>query len=57
MAFKIIPPKAFIEAAISVNSEAKVAFSIKETFVDSTDHPAFSKMIRELNSSDDVDVC
>ena len=56
MAFKIIPQKAFIEAVISVNSEVWAAFSIKETFIDSTDDSAFSKMIRELIFSDDVDV-
>ena len=56
LGFGDIPPKAFVEALNIINSEAWVAFNIKETFFDTGDDSGFSKMIRKLIFSKYFDV-
>lgn len=56
LGFGDIQTKAFIEAFNIINSEAWIAFNIKETFFDISDESGFSKMIRELIFSKYLDV-
>lgn len=56
LGFGDIPPKAFFEAMSLVREGGWVAFNIKETFLDRSDDSGFSRFIRELISSEYMDV-
>jgi len=56
LGFGDIPSKAFLEAFNIIDTKGWVAFNIKETFLDHTDHSGFSKLIRELIFSEYLDV-
>lgn len=56
LGFGDIPPKAFIEAFNLLQSQGWVAFNIKETFLDNSDRSGFSRMVRELISSEYLDL-
>jgi predicted TPR repeat methyltransferase len=48
LGFGDIPAQAFLQAMQLVQPGGWVAFNIKETFLDASDHSGFSRMIREL---------
>ena len=56
LGFGDIPPRAFIEAFNIIQSQAWIAFNIKETFLDASDHSGFSRMMRELIFSEFLDL-
>lgn len=56
LGFGDIPPLAFIEAINLINEKGWIAFNIKETFFSNTDSSGFSKLIRELISSEYLNV-
>jgi len=56
LGFGDIPPKAFMVAFNIIQSEAWVAFNIKETFLDNSDSSGFSRMIRDLIFSKYMDL-
>lgn len=51
-----IPPRAFFNTVNLLQSEAWIAFNIKETFLDNSDTSGFSRMIRELIFSEYLDI-
>lgn len=56
LGFGDIPPRAFISAFNLLQSEAWVAFNIKESFLNESDSSGFSKMIRQLIFSEYLDL-
>jgi len=56
LGFGDIPPRAFIEAFNIIQSQAWIAFNIKETFLDTSDHSGFSRVMRELIFSEFLDL-
>jgi len=56
LGFGDLPPKAFIEAFNLLQSEAWVAFNIKETFLGMSDTSGFSQTIRALIFSEYLDL-
>lgn len=56
LGFGDIPLQAFSQALGFVQTEGWVAFNIKETFLDKSDQSGFSRFIRELISSEYLDV-
>ena len=56
LGFGDIPPTAFLEALNLTGEDAWVAFNIKETFLDAADSSGFSRMIRNLILSDQLDL-
>ncbi len=54
--FGDIPPFAFIEALNLINHEGWVAFNIKDTFLYESDTTGFSKLIRQLISSEYLNI-
>lgn len=48
LGFGDIPPPAFLQALSFVKPGGWVAFNIKETFLDHSDHSGFSRLVREL---------
>lgn len=56
LGFGDIPPAAFLQGLQFVHKGGWVAFNIKETFLDASDHTGFSRFIRELIFSEYLDV-
>ena len=56
LGFGDIPPQAFLEAFNLIARQGWVAFNIKETFLDRSDDSGFSRLIRELISSEYLDL-
>lgn len=56
LGFGDIPPSAFFQGLQFVESGGWVAFNIKETFLDNADITGFSRAVRELISSEYLDV-
>jgi SAM-dependent methyltransferase len=56
LGFGDIPPSAFLQALEFVTEGGWAAFNIKETFLDNSDESGFSRMIRELISSEYLDI-
>ncbi len=56
LGFGDIPPPAFLEAFNLISKKGWVAFNIKETFLDRSDNSGFSRLIRELISSEYLDL-
>lgn len=56
LGFGDIPISAFVEALNVIQKEGWVAFNVKETFLDHTDHTGFSTLIRELIFSKYLDI-
>lgn len=56
LGFGDIPPQAFLEAFNLISQHGWVAFNIKETFLDTSDDSGFSTLIRELISSEYLDL-
>lgn len=56
LGFGDIPPLAFFTAMKFLRTDGWVAFNIKETFLDHSDHAGFSRFIRELIFSEYLDV-
>lgn len=56
LGFGDIPPSAFFQALRFVEPGGWVAFNIKETFLDNSDTSGFSRAVRELISSEYLDI-
>ena len=56
LGFGDIPPRAFFNAMKLVRSDGWLAFNIKETFLDHTEHGGFSRLVRELIFSKYLDI-
>lgn len=56
LGFGDIPVRAFVQAFNFVQHDGWVAFNIKETFLDKSDHGGFSRLIRELIFSEYLDI-
>jgi SAM-dependent methyltransferase len=56
LGFGDIPPRAFLEAFNLISKQGWVAFNIKETFLDRSDNSGFSRLVRELISSEYLDL-
>ena len=56
LGFGDIPPRAFFEAIRLIPEKGWVAFNIKETFLNHTDHTGFSRFVRELIFSEYLDI-
>ncbi len=56
LGFGDIPPRAFFTAMKLVRTDGWLAFNIKETFLDPTEHAGFSRLIRELIFSKYLDI-
>jgi len=56
LGFGDIPPNAFFQALQFVEVDGWVAFNIKETFLDKSDSAGFSRFIRELISSEYLEI-
>jgi SAM-dependent methyltransferase len=56
LGFGDIPPRAFFNAMKLVRTDGWLAFNIKDSFLDASDHAGFSRLIRELIFSEYLDV-
>ena len=56
LGFGDIPPRAFFNAMKLVRTDGWLAFNIKETFLDHTEHTGFSRLVRELIFSKYLDI-
>jgi hypothetical protein len=56
LGFGDIPPRAFFTAMKLVRTDGWLAFNIKETFLDHTEHTGFSRLVRELIFSKYLDI-
>lgn len=56
LGFGDIPPRAFFNAMKLVQTDGWLAFNIKETFLDHTEHTGFSRLVRELIFSKHLDI-
>ena len=56
LGFGDIPPRAFFNALKLVRTDGWLAFNIKETFLDPTEHAGFSRLVRELIFSKYLDI-
>ncbi len=56
LGFGDIPPRAFFNALKLVRTDGWLAFNIKETFLDHTEHTGFSRLVRELIFSKYLDI-
>ncbi len=56
LGFGDIPPRAFFNALKLVRTDGWLAFNIKETFLDHTEHAGFSRLVRELIFSKYLDI-
>jgi hypothetical protein len=56
LGFGDIPPRAFFNAVKLVRTDGWLAFNIKESFLDHTEHTGFSRLVRELIFSKYLDI-
>lgn len=56
LGFGDIPPRAFFNAMKLVRTDGWLAFNIKESFLDHTEHTGFSRLVRELIFSKYLDI-
>ena len=56
LGFGDIPPKAFFNALKLLRTDGWLAFNIKESFLDHTEHTGFSQLVRELVFSKYLDI-